>query len=114
LLGFKFFEKLILKRIIEIQDKNLVNLTGANQHGFKHNKSTSALLAELQSTIGIDLDENEYALMASLDLSSAFDLVNTDLLLKRFRIIGLHSDVINLMKVCLKQISFYVLINGEN
>ena len=49
---------------------------GSNQHGFKHNKSTSALLAELQSTIGIDLDENEYALMASLDLTVAFDIVN--------------------------------------
>jgi hypothetical protein len=47
----KMFEKLILKRINKIQDENLFDLTGANQHGFKCNKSTSTLLAELQSII---------------------------------------------------------------
>ena len=36
--------------------------------------------------------------MASLDLSAAFDVVNTALLLKRLKIIGLPEDVIRLIK----------------
>jgi hypothetical protein len=109
----KIFEKLILKRIMEIQDESRIDLTGANQHGFKKGRSTSALSAELQSIIGHALDENEYLLMASLDLILAFDLVNIGLLLKRMRNIGLPNDVINLASVWLKQRSFYVSIDGE-
>jgi hypothetical protein len=92
----------------------LIHLTCANQHGFKFNKSTSTLSAELQLIIGRALDENEYAQLASLDLSSAFDLLNTDLLLKRMRIIGLPSDVINLIKVWVTQQLLYLSIRGEN
>jgi hypothetical protein len=35
------------------------------------------------------LDDDEYILVASLDLSSAFDMVNADLLMKRLQIIEL-------------------------
>ena len=37
----KVFEKLVLKRIMEIEDTNKTDLTGAGQHGFKRNHSTS-------------------------------------------------------------------------
>ena len=36
----KIFEKLILKRIHEIQVENNIDMTGKNQHGFKKGKST--------------------------------------------------------------------------
>jgi hypothetical protein len=39
--------------------------------------------------------------MASLDLSAAFDMVNTTLLLKRLVIIGLPTDVVELIKIWL-------------
>ena len=47
----------------------------------------------------------EYALLAGLDLSSAFDMVNVNLLLKR--IVGLPHDVIRLVEIWLKGRSFY-------
>ena len=53
-------------------------------------------------------------LMASIDLSAAFDMVNVDLLLKRMSIIGLPRDLIDLVSIWLKERSFYVTINGEN
>jgi hypothetical protein len=34
----KIFEKLILKRILEIQEKQQIDLTNENQHGFKIKK----------------------------------------------------------------------------
>ncbi len=110
----KIFEKLILKRILDIQDQNSVDLTNKGQHGFKLNRSTSTLSAELVSMIARSLDNDEFALVSSLDLSAAFDVVDIDLLLKRLEIVGLPEDLISLIKVWLKNRSYYVSIDGEN
>ena len=110
----KIFEKLILKRILELQNENNCDLTGNNQHGFKRKRSTSTLSMELQSLIARALDEDKFVLLSSLDLSAAFDIVNIDLLLKRLTIIGLPCDVINLISVWLKERSYYVSIDGIN
>jgi hypothetical protein len=61
---------------LEIRDENAVNLVSQNQHRFQRKCSTSTLLAALFSQISIALDDEDYVIMASLDLSSAFDLVN--------------------------------------
>ncbi len=50
--------------------------------------------------------------MASLDLSSAFDLVNVELLIKRLRIIGLPNDVVRLIRTWLTDRKYYVKV-GE-
>ena len=55
---------------------NKLDLTGKQQHGFKRNKSTATAGALLQSLIARAADENCYVVMASLDLSMAFDMVN--------------------------------------
>jgi hypothetical protein len=110
----KVFEKLILKRIMDIQTTHGVDLTGVNQHGFKKARSTSTLTIQLQSMIANALNDDQFGMVASLDLSSAFDVVNIDLLLKRLKIIGLPDDVISLIEVWLKNRSFYVSLDGEN
>ena len=51
--------------------------------------------------------------MASLDLSMAFDLVNTELLVKRLKVMGFPSDLINLIREWLSGRSYYVQI-GES
>ena len=103
----KVFEKLILKRILFLQDQHKVDLTRSKQHGFKKNHSTSTLSANLQSLIARALEEDEMVLLASLDLSAAFDLVNIDLLIKRLEIVGLPQDIIELITVWLRNRSFY-------
>ena len=110
----KIFEKLILKRINEIQEVNNEDITRNGQHGFKKNRSTLTLSLELQSIIARALDKDEFVLVASLDLSSAFDMVNIPLLLKRMRIIGLPHDVIDLVRVWLMNRSYYVSVSGGN
>ena len=52
--------------------------------------------------------------MASIDLSAAFDLVNTNLLLKRLKIIGLPPDILRLIELWLTKRSFYVNIKEKN
>ena len=110
----KIFEKLILKRILDIQDENKCDLTGGNQHGFKQKRSNSTLSIQLQNLIARTLDEDKLVLLASLDLSSAFDIVNVDLLIKRLHILGLPKDVIELIGVWLNNRMFYVTVEGNN
>jgi hypothetical protein len=78
----KLFEKLILKKILEIQDLNNIDMTGRSQHGFRKARSMATLSAELQSIRARDMDEDEYVLVESLDLSDALDLVKVRLLIK--------------------------------
>ena len=110
----KIFEKLILKRIYEIQDIENVDLTGDGQHGFKKKRGTSTLQMQIQSILARATDANNYAIMASLDLSAAFDLVDIDLLMTRLKIIGFPADLLELVQVWLTDRSFYVTIDGKN
>ena len=50
--------------------------------------------------------------MASLDLSMVFDMVNTELLIKRLKIMGMPMGVIELIKEWLAGRTFYVQV-GE-
>ncbi len=52
--------------------------------------------------------------VASLDLSSAFYLVDTNLLIKQLKLVGLPYDVIKLMKAWLKNTSSYVSTDDAN
>ena len=108
----KIFEKLILKQIKYLETLNKLDFTGKQQHGFKKNKSTATAGLLLQSIIARAADDNNYVLMASLDLSAAFDLVNIGLLIERLRVIGFPKDLIRLIEVWLKDRKFYVEING--
>ena len=105
--GSKVFEKLILKQIHYLESKNLLDLTGKQQHGFKKIKSTATAGRLLQSIISRATDDDCFVLMASLDLSAAFDLVNIELLMKRLKIMGFPMDLTNLMKD-----SFWVLFRA--
>ena len=109
----KIFEKLIMKRIEEIQNAQNVDLTGNAQHGFKKSRSTATAGLTIQTLLSRALDNNEYAMMSSLDLSAAFDVVNVKLLLKRLKIVGLPPDVIDLIQVWLSLRKYYVNIDGK-
>ena len=61
---------------MEIQEFFDINLTNSAQHGFKKKRSTSSLSLKIQTTIAYALDKDNVAIMASLDLSAAFDMVN--------------------------------------
>ena len=76
----------------KLESDNNCDLTGTEQHGFKTKRSTNTAGLVLQSVLSHSLNNNNYALMASLDLSAAFDVVNIELLLKRLKNIGLPPD----------------------
>ena len=55
----KIFEKLIMQKIIEIEEINKVDLTRINQHGFKRGKSTSTAGLYIHSEVARALDMNK-------------------------------------------------------
>ena len=70
---------------------------------FQKSKGTVTAGLQLQSLISRALEDDNYVAMASLDLSSAFDVVNIPLLIKRLKIVGLPDDVVDLIKTCLTE-----------
>ena len=110
----KIFEKLILLRLQKLEDLHKVDITGKSQHGFKRKHSTTTAALTLQTILARALDDGNYAIMASLDLSAAFDVVNVGLLLKRMKIVGIPDDIIELVKNWLTERYFYVSIDGNN
>ena len=58
-------------------------------------------------------DNDCYVVMASLDLSMAFDMVNIELLVKRLRIMGMPNDLIKLIREWLVGRSFYVQVGDD-
>ena len=109
----KVFEQLIINRIREIEKECLIDITNKSQHGFKKNRSTATAGLTIQSVLAHDLDNDKYSLMASIDLSAAFDVVNINLLIKRLKLLGLPNDLIELITIWLRNRLFYVDINGE-
>ena len=109
----KFFEKLILRQIHKIQEANDIDLTGNAQHGFKKHKSTATAGLTIQSLLSRALDQNNYAIMASLDLSAAFDVINVNLLIERLKIMGLPADIVDLIRAWLSTRHCYVTVNND-
>ena len=95
----KIFEKLILMRLSQLESIKNLSFTGKSQYSFKKNHSTATIGLILQSLISNALIENKFALMASLDLSAAFDVVNIGLLRKRLDIVGIPADVVSLIEI---------------
>jgi hypothetical protein len=59
------------------------------------------------------LDENNYLVMSSVDLTAAFDLVDMELLTKGLYTVGLPRDVMKPNKLGLLGRSFVVSVDGE-
>ena len=84
-------------RIQSLEEIFKVDLNGKSQHGFKRKHSTATAGLQIQALLARATDGDMYSLMASLDLSAAFDVVNVELLLKRLKILGILPDIIDLL-----------------
>jgi hypothetical protein len=109
----KIFERLMLNRLTDIESEARVDLTGKNQHGFKKGRSTVTALKEIQSQIAMKIDEGYYVAMGSLDLTAAFDVVNTDLPLKRLEKLGLPQDWMELLEAWLRDRAAFVEVSAD-
>jgi len=77
----KIYEKCILNKL----NNELDNMEGNHQHGFREGHSTETALLTIQSEISEVLDKKENAILYSVDLSAAFDLLRPDTLTNNLR-----------------------------
>jgi len=108
----KIFERLVLSRILDIEKEARVDIFGKTQHGFRRGRSTVTAAIELQANIAESLDDNCYVAVASLDLSAAFDVINTVLLMKRLEKIGIPGDMLKILESWLTDRTAYVEVSG--
>ena len=101
-------------RFQEIQEKEKTDLTGSCQHGFKKNFSTETAFLEIQTKLSNDCDNGDYAALASLDLTVAFDVVDRILLKKHLQIKGIPSQLINILDNWLSNRLAYCKVNKIN
>ena len=109
----KIFERIMLGRLMDIEDENNVDLTGEKQHGFKKGRSTITALKEIQSQISQQMDDGNYVAMGSLDLSAAFDVVNIKLLMERLVTMGLPMDWLELLDIWLSDRAAFVEVSSD-
>jgi hypothetical protein len=63
------------------------------QHGFRKQKSKVKARIELQSLLVQAINEGNYAVIESLNLSTAFDVIIVNELLRRLENMGIPRDV---------------------
>ncbi len=103
----KIFERMMLKRLTDIESTKNVDITGERQHG------TVIAPKEIQSQIARRIDEGQYVAMGSLDLTAAFDVVDVDLLMKQLLTLGLPSDWLDLLEAWLRDRATFVEVSAD-
>ena len=86
----KVLEKAIHGQIYDYFSRN--NLFHSSLHGYRRNRSTSTALLSLYDKWALASDKGYVSGVVLVDLSAAFDLVRSDLLIEKLRLYGLDHD----------------------
>jgi hypothetical protein len=92
----KVIEKLILNQLENFQDQH--KFLHNHQFGFRKGLSTALATVSITNNLQNSLDKKQIAVLFSLDLSKAFDMINHSLLLKKPYLYGYRGPVFELIK----------------
>ena len=113
--NLQFTSKLTEKAVaVQLQEHMLVNgLFPELQSAYRQHHSTETALLKVKNDLLMAMDKGQVTLLVLLDLSSAFDTVEHEILLDRLRsTIGLRGKVLSWFESYLKGRSQQVSING--
>ena len=82
----KILERAIFKQITKYMDNN--RLFHPSHHGFRSNHNTTTAVLEMAEMWTEALDDKRISAAVMLDLSAAFDIVDTDILMKKLKLYG--------------------------
>ena len=85
----------IVEKIVHIQLTRYLkdqSLFSSDQHGFMSNHSTSTALLTMTDEILKGMDKSEITLLALLDLSRCFDVVDHNTILRKLELLQIRSD----------------------
>ena len=89
----KIFERLMTNKIVKFFHK--FNIFNTQQFGFLKNKSTQDAILDFTEKIYDAFNDKKHNLSILIDLKSAFDTVNHDILVKRLELYGLRGPGLN-------------------
>ncbi|KAJ8715418.1 hypothetical protein PYW07_009900 [Mythimna separata] len=107
----KIFEKLIKNRLF--RHFNLNRVINRRQFGYMNNVGTLDAIDTLINDVVTKLNDKKKVAGIYLDLSSAFDLVNHDLLLAKLEHYGVRGSALQLIKSYLHNRKMFVEMNYE-
>ena len=92
----KIFEKLIHVRLSDhIRQKKILS---NSQYGFRKGHSTSHGITELQNKVIENLEQKRICAVLFIDLKSAFDTIDHEILSKKLKHYGIRGNVLALIK----------------
>ena len=106
----KIAEKVIQSRILCHLENN--HLLSQDHHGYRHNLSTTSALLEIMDAIATATDLNLVTSTMSIDMSSAFDCVEHQLLLNKLEYYHLDPTVIEWLRSYLQGRSTFVAVGS--
>lgn len=109
----KIFEKVLANRLLKFFNK--FKVFSQSQHGYIHGKSTETAIFELYNSIVTALERKELPVGLFLDLSKAFDCVDTEILLEKLEKYGIRDKQLKLIESYLKNRpqTIKMVINGS-
>ena len=108
----KILEKLVFNQLHKFLSNN--NVFEQFQSGFRANHSTETALVKVLNDLRINSDKKNISVLVLLDLSSAFDTIDHDILLARLENrVGLAGNVLKWFRSYLTGRDFFVSL-GDN
>ena len=107
----KILERVVYLQIVEYMELN--KYFHPNHHGFRSNHSTSTALLQMYDNWMEALERKELAGLALVDMSAAFDCVDTDLLLAKLELYGFNRHTIQWIWSYMTERTQVVMVDGS-
>ena len=108
----KIFERLISKQLTNHLNNN--NIFDQFQSGYRKSYSTETALLYVTDTLLHNIDNNIPALIILLYLSSAFDIIDHNILLQRLNLLNITNNALNLLKDYITNITYNIKLESTS
>ena len=106
----KILEKAVFLQVMDYMEKN--NLLHPSHHGFRSKHNTGTALLEMYDGWVDAFDEDKLTAVIMLDLSAAFDVVDTSILLDKLGLYGFQPSAVSWIKSYLTNRHQQVYVDG--
>ena len=106
----KILERSVFLQVMKYMEEN--NLLHPSHHGFRSKHSTATALLEMYDVWVDAFDEDKLTAVVMLDLSAAFDVVDTNILLGKLELYGFHEHVVSWFRSYLTNRHQRVYVDG--